>query len=408
VEENLSIMYNMADFSRANNDGYRILYFGNDWHAENKTSSHHIAEELSGMFSVTYVECPGLRTPTGSGRDLLKLFRKIALLMKGKRIVHENLCVFTQPKVPLYGLPGISWFNERLSSLFVKMIRGNVPHGKGIAFFLIPHAYGAMEGLQDYFNVYYCIDEYSSLPGVDPDAVSLMDRRMMEKADMVFIASKELYERRRDEYPQKHIVHSPHGVDYEHFQENRFAGNPPPESIEGLKRPIIGFFGLIERWIDLELVQYMAERKPDWSFLMIGKLLVDLPPGLLKRKNVYFPGFVPYAEIPNYARWFDAAVLPYRLNRQVLNSNPKKLREYLALGKPIVSVRYPEVEQFSDLVEIADGYEDFLIKLEKAVSTDSPEKAVLRRQRVAPYTWTNRVVEIFSQVNEAIKEKHNE
>jgi len=398
----------MVDFNQTNNDGYRILYFGNDWHAENKTSSHHIAEELSRMFPVTYVECPGLRTPTGSGRDIRKLIRKIGLLLNGKRIVNGNFCVYTQPRVPIYGLPGISWLNEQLSSQFVRMIRGNVPKGKGIAFFLIPHAYGAMEELQDYFKVYYCIDEYSALPGVDQKAVSLMDRRMVEKSDMVFIASKELYERRRAEYPQKHIVYSPHGVDYEHFQEERFAGNPPPEAIQGLRRPIIGFFGLLERWIDLELVQYLSERKPDWTFLMIGKLLTDLPPGLSRQKNVYFPGFVPYAELPNYARWFNAAILPYRINRQVLNSNPKKLREYLALGKPIVSVRYPEVEQFSDLVEIADCYEDFLVKLEKAVSTDSPEKAAQRRHRVAPYTWTNRVVEIFSQIEEAIKEKYDE
>jgi glycosyltransferase involved in cell wall biosynthesis len=386
-------------------DGYRILYFGNDWHAENKTSSHHIAEEISRKFPVTYVECPGLRTPKGSGRDLRKLLSKILLIMQGKRIIHENLFVYTQPKVPLYGLPGISWLNERLSSLFVRMIRGNVSKGKGIAFFLIPHAYGAIEGLRDFFKVYYCIDEYSALPGVNPEAVSLMDSRMMEEADMIFIASKELYERRRVEYPRKSILHSPHGVDYEHFQVDRYAGIPPPEIIRGIKRPIIGFFGLIERWIDLELVQYLAERKPEWSFLMIGKLLVDLPKGLLKRKNVLFPGFIQYNEIPNHARWFDAAILPYRLNRQVLSSNPKKLREYLALGKPIVSVRYPEIEQFSDLVEIADGQEDFLEKLERALSSDTPEKATLRRKRVAPYTWESRVTEVISQIHNVIQEK---
>ena len=385
--------------------GYKVLYFGNDWHAENKTSSHHIAEELSRKFPVTYVECPGLRAPKSSGRDLRKLISKIVLILKGKRIVHENFCVYTQPKIPLYGLPGISWLNERLSLLFVRKIRGNVTKGKGIAIFLIPHAYGAMGGLQDFFKVYYCIDEYSAMPGVDPEAVSLMDRRMMEGADLVFIASRELYERRKVEYPGKRIVHSPHGVDYEHFQRNRDAGNPLPEIIRGMKRPIIGFFGLIERWIDLELVQYLAERKPDWSFLMIGKVLADLPSGLLKRKNVFFPGFVRYDEIPNYACWFDAAILPYRLNRQVLSSNPKKLREYLALGKPIVSVRYPEVEQFSDLVEIADGHADFLGKLERALSSDSPDKAESRRKRVAPFTWERRVTEVLSEIQNAMQEK---
>ena len=124
------------------------------------------------------------------------------------------------------------------------------------------------------------------------------------------------------------------------------------EPARDLRHPIIGFYGLIEAWIDLDLVAFLAEQRPDWTFLMIGRLATD--PGRLRHLgNVVFAGPQPYAALPDWARAFDVAIIPYRLTRQVVNSAPLKLREYLATGKPIVSVSTPEIDRFAHCVRIA-------------------------------------------------------
>src|SRR5207302_3834993 len=130
---------------------------------------------------------------------------------------------------------------------------------------------------------------------------------------------------------------SPHGVDFDHFVKAQDPALPLPDDVADLvasKRPIVGFFGLIERWIELGLVAYLAQQRPDWTFLMIGRVAVpeaDVP----RLPNLRFLGRRPYESLPAYGRAFSAAIIPYHLTPQVMHANPIKLREYLAMGKPI-------------------------------------------------------------------------
>src|SRR5262249_16807268 len=148
-----------------------------------------------------------------------------------------------------------------------------------------------------------------------------------------------------------------------------------------LRHPVIGFFGLIEAWIDLELVEYLAQRRPSWTFAMIGRVAVQQP-GIKACPNVVFLGPRPYGLLPSYGRAFDAAIIPYHLTQQVLHANPLKLREYLAMGKPIVAVRTPEIAQFEDVVRIADTREEFLEHLDSVLANpDSPAEIERRMKR---------------------------
>ena len=130
-----------------------------------------------------------------------------------------------------------------------------------------------------------------------------------------------------------------------------------------LPRPIVGFFGLIEQWIDLDLIDEIAVRRPQWSIVLIGRMAVPGHP-VCNRPNVHLLGKRPYDELPAYGKAFDAAIIPYHLTQQVLHANPIKLREYLAMGKPVVSVSTPEIDKYADVVEIARSREDFIAKLD--------------------------------------------
>ena len=176
-----------------------------------------------------------------------------------------------------------------------------------------------------------------------------------------------------------------------------------PADTVGIGRPVVGFFGLIERWIDLELIDYLAEKRPDWSFLMIGRVAVPSDQ-LPSRPNIHWIGQRSYESLPAYGKQFDAAIIPFQLTPVILHANPLKLREYLAMGKPIVSVRTPEIEKYADVVKICDSREGFLAGLDTVLARpDGVEEVARRMERVRPEGWDARLHEVFRVV-----EGHND
>src|SRR5262249_15019869 len=156
------------------------------------------------------------------------------------------------------------------------------------------------------------------------------------------------------------------------------------------KGPVVGFFGLVESFIDLDLIDWLAGRRPDWEFLFLGRVAVPAE-SLPRRPNVHFIGKRPYAEVPAYAKRFDACVIPYRARGWSVHATPSKLREYVASGKPVVSVETPQVKKFADVVEIARDKEEFLARLDKVIGTPpGPEETARRMARVAGSGWAAR------------------
>jgi glycosyltransferase involved in cell wall biosynthesis len=373
-----------------------VLFFGNDWYAENRTSSHHIARWLARERRVYYVECPGLRAPQKSGRDLRKVGAKLARFLRGARAAGPNLKVRTLLQVPLHRFRLVRRLNRALILLTLRWLMWREGVRGPVAWFMVPHLAPVAGRLGECCSVYYCIDDYASLPGVNADAVRAMDEELTRRADLVFVASETLLEDKRRLNPASRV--SPHGVDADHFARARDPGLAVPPEVRDLPGPVVGFFGLIERWIDLDLIGYLAERRPHWSFVLIGHVAVpqdQVPRG----PNIHYLGKRPYEDLPAYGKRFDAAVIPYRPTRQVYHANPIKLREYLAMGKPVVTVRTPEIEKYADVVAIADSYKEFLARLDQALARPAdPGEAARRAQRVAPEGWDARLRQVMAVV----------
>src|SRR5262249_20502471 len=141
-----------------------------------------------------------------------------------------------------------------------------------ITWFVVPHSGHLCGRLGECLSVYYCIDDYAALPDVDAEAVEAMDDDLTRRADIVFVASETLLERKRSFNAA--TFHSPHGVDVAHFAEASRADRPVPEEIVKLAKPVAGFFGLIESWIDLDLVATLAKARPHVNFVMIGRVAI--------------------------------------------------------------------------------------------------------------------------------------
>lgn len=381
---------------------FGIIYFGNDWFAENRTSSHHVAERLSERTRVLYVDSPGLRAPKATTRDLRKLCRKLLSVARRPQQVREHLWQMSVPQIPFRRLPFVRALNVGLGKLLVKRALKHLGFSRAVSWFAVPHPGFLANAFGEAAVVYYCIDDYAALPDVDARAVAEMDAHLTSEADQVFVASSLMLKAKRRVKPS--TVLAPHGVDVALFRtasDRQLAIAPGACS---LRRPVIGFYGSIEEWIDLDLIAHLAEHRPAWTFLMIGRLAVD--PGRLRTlPNVVFAGPQPYLSLPNWARAFDVAIIPYRLTRQVMNSAPLKLREYLATGKPVVAVPAPEIEPFAGLVRLARGPEQFIQEIENALFNDTETDRARRIEATSTMTWDARVTEIVEIVEHKIQEK---
>ncbi len=333
-----------------------IIYFANDWNADNKTSSHHVAEYLSKNNKILYVESPGLRMPRGSSRDLHRIINKLLLWIKSPRYINDHIYIATLFLLPFHGNKTTRKINKFLIVNSLKRFCKKLKFKNPILWIHPPHMELVIGSLNEKLIVYYCTDSHESMPEVDRISISLMEQNLLKKADIVFAVNEQLLTKVSKINLNAHL--SPHGVDIEHFGKALDPDLQIPEDILTIPKPIIGFFGLIEEWIDQDLIKFLAQSRPLWSFVLIGRVAVNADK-IAHLPNVYLLGQRDYMDLPSYSKGFDIAIIPYVINEQTLNCNPLKLREYLAAGKPVVAVSVPEIKKYRDVVEIAENYKDF-------------------------------------------------
>lgn len=385
----------MPDATAAIPGDVGVVYFGNDWFAENRTSSHHVAVRLARRMPVLYVDSPGMRAPGASGRDLRKAVRKLVAAFRPPTRVQDGLWHCTVPQLPFRRLPGVDALNRWFGGWAVRRALRHAGIRRRISWFVVPHP-GFLAGtLGESLVVYYCIDDYAAHPGVDPTVIGARDDALTRRADLVCVAPPALLEAKRALNPN--VRFAPHGVDVDLFAQAQSPATPIAAAARDLRRPIVGYIGSLHDWIDLELIATLADARPDYTFLLVGHAHADVAM-LRARPNVVLAGPQPYATLPQWSKAFDAAIIPYRLNRQVANANPLKLREYLAAGKPVVSARNPEIESFSQWVRIVDTPAQWLDAIDAAIGDNSTEAIASRMAAVADQTWDRRVEAVLADV----------
>ncbi|MDP8237006.1 MAG: glycosyltransferase [Candidatus Erginobacter occultus] len=210
----------------------------------------------------------------------------------------------------------------------------------------------------------------------------------LKGADLVFTPSRMIYDRQGQNDPRFHLV--PHGVN---LPPGPVPASPPPEDISSIPSPIIGFIGTIGPAVDLELLDFLARSKPDWSWVLIGETRTD-PGKIPTRPNVYFLGPKKPEELSRYLSRFSAGIIPYRVNSLTETVHPVKTYQYLAAGLPVVSSRLPELAGLGDLVRREDDPAGFLRALEEILAADREEARQPRRDFARGNSWEKRVEEI--------------
>ena len=351
------------------------------------TSKHQVMKLLARHNDVVWVNYRGTRRPRVNSADIGAVVSTLSRVVKGVQRAGPRMVQLT----PLV-IPGAT---HRLSQSVSRRLLGaqirrairkvRRQHDRPVQLWTYaPDVWFLADAVDCERLVYYCVDEYSEFQGFDARAMARAEQRLIERADVVITTSGALYESKRRLRPDAHLVR--HGVDARHFARALDNGLAVPSDLVGLRRPMLGFFGLIHHWIDCDLIESVARRRPDYSFVLIGADHRNHA-GLLRQPNVHLLGRRAYASLPAYCRAFDAALLPFVCNRMTENINPIKLREYLAAGLPVVSTPLPEAARYRPDVLIAADAESFARGCDEAVAESSTDLRRARSRRVADETW---------------------
>ena len=237
--------------------------------------------------------------------------------------------------------------------------------------------------------VYDCLDLATGFSNV-AKSLGQLETALLASADLVVAASRPLAE---------HVARQRPAVLIRNAADIEFFGRGFTERLAG-ERPVIGYFGAIADWFNIEWIEHCAAARPHWEFRLIGRTDGCDISRAAQLPNVTFFGEKPYEELPPFLQQVDVAVIPFKLMELTRCTNPVKLYEYMAAGKPVVAARMPEVVEATDLVYIADDAGSFTDRLDQALAEDSVALRQRRQEWAREHNWANRARQ-FEQAIEA-------
>jgi len=368
-----------------------VCFGGEDWWYHNRAHTDmQLMRRFSQKGTTVYVNSIMMRKHRiiDGKRFTEKLIRKLRSILKGLKESDAGFWVYSPFTLPLHHISWARSLNQAMLKYQIQRLMQRLDINAPIVWVACPAACDTAIGMESAKLVYQRTDRYEDDPDVDRDVILDYDGKLKAAADLTVYVNRLLYDQEASQC--KKALFLDHGVDYEMFATAELNSEKPAD-IAGIKKPIVGYFGALDgHKIDIGFLESVAELLPEMSFVFIGKSSLDCS-SLSARKNVRLLGQKPYEQIPHYGKCFDVAILPWKINKWTQAANPIKFKEYLALGKPVVSTpSFSELQQYLDVVYQANNPEEFAECIRKAYSQNSEELVRKRRQRVAETSWDSK------------------
>ena len=259
-----------------------------------------------------------------------------------------------------------------------------------------PHMAHLVGSFNEKLSIYHVVDEYLAYEGMNTEKrkrLEASERQLLEKVDLVMVVSNKLFKTKGSLNNHTYVV--PNGVDYASYNRALLSSDPLPSDIARLPKPIIGYSGLISRRLDLDLLEHIAIKNPEWSLVLIGEVNDSGCENELIRlralKNVYFLGSKDIELVPYYVKAFDVCFIPYAINEETENLSPLKLFDFMATGKPIVTTAFPAALEFKDIIYISESKGSCIRCIEEALLEPRDAFYDARRNIASLNTWEHRV-----------------
>lgn len=251
------------------------------------------------------------------------------------------------------------------------------------------------EILKPKVSVYYTRDNMRATDYFRKHGTKFEDE-LMQKSDLVVANS--VYLQQIAKNVNKHSYYVGQGCDLTLF--NPDSVKEIPSELNAIKRPMIGYIGALKSSrLDIQTIEHIAIARPEWSIVLVGPEDEQFKSSKLHDlKNVFFTGSKPMDQLPNYLRYFDIAFNPQALNPLTIGNYPRKIDEYLAMGKAVVATKTETMEVFRDYCYLASNNEEYLQLIEKALVENNEEKAKSRIKFAESHSWENNVNEIYKSI----------
>jgi len=292
---------------------------------------------------------------------------------------------------------------DRIMKSLIEQLVADQKFDKYITWYYTPMMLAWSEHLRPVATVYDCMDELSAFKNA-PELLKLREAELFGLADLVFTGGRSLYEAKREQHDAVYCF--PSSIDVAHFARalDSEAWNEP-EDQKNIKRPRVGFFGVIDERTDLGLLREIAGLRPELQFVMIGPVVKIGEEDLPKADNIHYLGGKSYDELPEYIGGWDVAMMPFALNESTRFISPTKTPEYLAAGRPVVSTPIRDVVRpYGDagLVRIASTPEEFVRGIEEALNEDAAERRSKADEFLETMSWDKTYEAMSELIDETI------
>jgi UDP-galactopyranose mutase len=341
----------------------------------------HLLSRLSGRHRVLYVEEPieGDHEP-----DQLLLTEA-----SGVTVV--------RPRLSSLGARTVEDVGSAIRRLLATLMEDEEIVGP-VAWVYTPMAEPLLDAVEPALVVYDCMDELSLFLGAPAEMVRL-EEALLRRADLVFTGGVSLYEAKRQRHPRVHCF--PSSVDANHFGQAR-----PGQTGGDGRAPRLGFYGVLDERLDLDILQTLADAHPEWEIEMVGPTVKIDPARLPRQPNIQYRGQRPYEELPKFLAQWDVCLLPFALNDATRFISPTKTLEYMAAERPIVSTPIADVANaYAEIVYLADTPDAFVAACERALTAPAEERqqrAASGRAVLARTSWSTTVSRMAALIDEAL------
>lgn len=385
-----------------------VLLSTADWDNPFWTNKQHVAVELAKQgHRVLYIDSLGLRRPSASSQDLRRIGQRIRKALRPPAQVRDRIYVWSPVAIPFQKYGAVRAFNRLLFSRALTAMLKRLKMRHDLLWTYNPLTTRLIDLNLFQQVVYHCVDEIKAQPGMPVAILEAAEKALCETADLIFATSHHLTETRKKWNP--HTYYFSNVADFDHFHRACDPATPIPDDLLSIPSPRIGFIGAISGYkVDFALLRAVALARPHWSIVLIGKVGEGDPwtdPSMLQAiPNMYLLGPRDYKVLPNYLKGFDVAILPNTRNEYTRSMFPMKFFEYLAAGKPIVSVELDALKEFRDVVYLAKTPGLFIQGIEKALRGETaPLEA--RLALAQKYTYASRNQEMMKLVENMRKQK---
>jgi len=374
------------------------------WYSSHAHSELQLLRRVARSRRVLFVNSIGLRMPMPgkSTQPWHRIARKVASVMRFlSRPIPDvpNFIVLSPIVLPLYGSPAGRVVASVLVRTQLRLTCLALGITRPIFVITLPTGWEVIEPLARRAVIVNKADKFSALHDVDQQYIAGLERTLMREADRLVYVSRALMDDDREAVGDR-AVFLDHGVDLEHFTMRPEAEQPA--DLVAIPGPRIGYFGSLDDYrVDFDLLERVAREFPEAQLVLVGDATCslerfdDLP-------NVHWLGARPYEEIPGYGSGFDVGLMPYLRNEFIRNSNPIKVREYLALGIPVASTEVPEMHRYDEWILIADDHDAFVDAVGRSLRGEAPSDPAGRRAAVASSSWDVRAEE-FIAIAESVR-----